>query len=245
MSEEDENERRFLLSDKKVKLDRRTKKTLNAIYLAVKELFKEKNLGEITMEEIAERANISRATLYNYFKSKAEVYFQICYESFKKANKLLARAKYIPKKGFDIIMLICSETFKRISQDPLDTRIIYLLLLNENFQRVNEIADKKLVPKEVEQLLGSPEIGIMVKLLEQLRTYEELWAEVVTKGMADGSITTTLEPIQLVHYLLILITGVLDQMLLKKYMLQKFNLTYEMIFEKTLSLIEHLLHDNS
>ncbi|MFX1538225.1 MAG: TetR/AcrR family transcriptional regulator [Promethearchaeota archaeon] len=227
--------------DKKAKIDRRIKKTLNAIYSSASQLFEEKNFSDITMEEIAELADISRATLYNHFKSKAEIYFQMGYERFKVINDSLKGVKNAPMNGFETIVMLCSELLERISNNPMYNRIIYLFLVNEHLLTVNKIADNKIAPKEAQKLLESPEIRIMVKYLEQLRIYENLWAELIEKGVSDGSITTDLEPIQIVHYLFLIINGTLDQMVLKQYVLQKFELTNEIIFEKTMNIIKGLL----
>ncbi len=85
----DENELDISEPEKKDKVDRRIKKTLNAIYSSATQLFGEKEFNEITMEQIAERADISRATLYTHFKNKAEIYFQIGYDQFKSINDSL------------------------------------------------------------------------------------------------------------------------------------------------------------
>lgn len=50
----------------------------NSIIEAAEELFSDKGFDEITMQEISERAELSKATLYLYFKSKEELYLTVC-----------------------------------------------------------------------------------------------------------------------------------------------------------------------
>lgn len=53
--------------------DRRTKKTLFAIKLAFLELLQEKSLEEISISELAEKADVNRKTFYNHFDSVEKV----------------------------------------------------------------------------------------------------------------------------------------------------------------------------
>lgn len=55
---------------KNTKLSRRDRKILQTrikILKSARTLFQEKSFDEVLMEEISEKADISRATLYNYF----------------------------------------------------------------------------------------------------------------------------------------------------------------------------------
>ncbi|MCG8333801.1 MAG: TetR/AcrR family transcriptional regulator [Proteobacteria bacterium] len=58
------------------RLDNRDKR-LQSILDAGKELFAERGLAVVNMKEIAEKAQISRATLYRYFPSKEDLAFAI------------------------------------------------------------------------------------------------------------------------------------------------------------------------
>ena len=49
------------------KVDRRIAKTKKAIYRAFAELLSEKNINDITIKDIADRADINRKTFYNYY----------------------------------------------------------------------------------------------------------------------------------------------------------------------------------
>ena len=51
-----------------------------SILEAAKELIKEKTFEEITMEDLATRLELSRATLYLYFRNKAEIYLTLLTE---------------------------------------------------------------------------------------------------------------------------------------------------------------------
>lgn len=63
-------------------MDRRQKKTRNAIFDAFIELLNEKNYNQITVGEIIERANVGRATFYAHFETKDFLLKEICEELF-------------------------------------------------------------------------------------------------------------------------------------------------------------------
>lgn len=54
-------------------MDKRIIKTQDAVYNAFKQLLKEKNYSQITIENILEVSKISRSTFYSHFKTKDEV----------------------------------------------------------------------------------------------------------------------------------------------------------------------------
>ena len=57
--------------------DRRTLKTKKAIFQAFSELLKEKELRKITVQEIVDKADISRVTFYKYYLDVYDLYDKI------------------------------------------------------------------------------------------------------------------------------------------------------------------------
>lgn len=59
------------------KIDKRVQKTKHAIYIAFVELLNEKDINQITITDVAKKANINRKTFYNYYTDTYEVLEEI------------------------------------------------------------------------------------------------------------------------------------------------------------------------
>ncbi|WNC16998.1 TetR/AcrR family transcriptional regulator [Brevibacillus brevis] len=74
------------------KVDRRILKSQEAIKKALLELMSEKNLDDITIQEIADRANVNRATVYLHYMDKFDLLDKIIEEHMNKLRELCRSA---------------------------------------------------------------------------------------------------------------------------------------------------------
>lgn len=64
----------------------------NLILRAAEDIFAEKGFENSTMEDIAKAAEFTKKTVYSYFNSKEELYYEIMLEGFKALNAMLDEA---------------------------------------------------------------------------------------------------------------------------------------------------------
>ena len=73
----------------------------NDIVDAAEKIFFEKGLNNSTMDEVAEEAELSKGTLYLYFKSKEEIHFEIKSRALNILNKMFRKSISENKSGLE------------------------------------------------------------------------------------------------------------------------------------------------
>ena len=94
---------------------------LNAIYDAAAALFDESEYTELTMSRLAERAGLKKASLYNYFGSKEEVFMRlflreldVWIEDFAKRSARLRKPQPARVAGLIADLLVEHSRFTRL-----------------------------------------------------------------------------------------------------------------------------------
>lgn len=88
------------------KVDRRVERTRNAIINAFKEMIIEKEFKEITIKELAERANINRKTFYLHYESMEEILFDLSVEISDQIFEMLNEKGFFKPDTYDVKILI-------------------------------------------------------------------------------------------------------------------------------------------
>ena len=88
--------------------DRRVERTRNSIISAFKEMIIEKEFKDITIKELAERANINRKTFYLHYESMEEILFDLTLEISDLLFELLNDRGFFTTGQFDISILVDS-----------------------------------------------------------------------------------------------------------------------------------------
>jgi AcrR family transcriptional regulator len=112
------------------KNDRRSKKTRQAIVMALVELMNEKNFQSITIQEIIDKADVGRSTFYSHFETKmdlleycVETFLDLLYEQSKKEYSdsntpfpIATILQHVFEHKFMIKGLLCTESEPYIIQ---------------------------------------------------------------------------------------------------------------------------------
>lgn len=86
--------------------EREKEQRRNEILNAAEKVFFSKGFNYATMDEVAEAAELSKGTLYLYFKNKEDLYFAIASRSMSVLRKMFEEAVKKHEKGFDKVRAI-------------------------------------------------------------------------------------------------------------------------------------------
>ncbi|MFX1390610.1 MAG: TetR/AcrR family transcriptional regulator [Promethearchaeota archaeon] len=239
------NDQRNNNSEELTKKDIKMMRTRKIIIEAAKSLFSKKSFDMITMEEIADLAALSRATLYNYFKTKEEIYFNIGISKLKEwieQNQLLNSNNY---SGKEYILLLTENLVEDLLEFP-----VYSRLLRRFFYRSDELnipIEKIFYEKLIEKKRSSNSIKIktldkvFLDLLNYYIDYRLLWQKNIETGLKDGSIRTASNPSHLNFIIIMIIFGLLDQIDFRRTLMDLVELSNEQIKSFILNLIKKFL----
>ncbi|MBN2612577.1 MAG: TetR/AcrR family transcriptional regulator [Bacteroidales bacterium] len=168
--------------------EREKEQRRNDIIDAAEKIFFSKGTENATMDEIALEAELSKGTLYLYFKSKEELLFAVNLRATRILKSLFENAVSPGKKAVENLLEI-GRAYVRFSREYHD---YFKTLLhfegNENF-----------LPKEdLHKKICEECVDPMIFLMDTLRT-----------GVKDGSIRTDIPPEILAHCLWSQTTGIL------------------------------------
>ena len=232
---------------KKGKLrDKKKERTKQEILIAANKFFLKKPLNEVSVEDIAEAAFVSRTTVYNYFKNKDEIYFGLGTQFFLEINERITETLPNGLSGIEQVLALSNGVFAGSSESTLIHSIV-----NEFFNRLNlsnlaieEMHDRimdSIGTPEHEKIINSFEESYLIHFYVQLQKFEEIWREAIRNGKNDGTITNTMDDEQIVHYLFIFIEGIIEQMNLRKATLKRITLERDTIVNNSLKLISLFL----
>lgn len=108
--------RKWRLNMKNRKPDRRTKKTEAAIKGAVLSLIAEKDANKITIQDIADKADINRATFYLHYYDVYDALDKIENESIAKINELISNypIEMLVKSPYDFLQSLTAPLYEDI-----------------------------------------------------------------------------------------------------------------------------------
>jgi len=139
------------------KIDRRVIKTKKAIRGALMEIVEDKDLNKITMKEIAERADVDRKTVYNYYASAQDILDEIEDEAVAELEELTRDLQYDPENPLAVFEVLTAllvsklEVYTHLMRMELNSRLI-LKMISYLRDKVRETISrsKDIKPERVE-----------------------------------------------------------------------------------------------
>lgn len=75
------------------KVDKRIRRTKKILTEALIDILKEKNVEDITVSELAKRADVTRTTFYQYYRDPVDMLEQLQYEITQDIQKIVERTE--------------------------------------------------------------------------------------------------------------------------------------------------------
>jgi AcrR family transcriptional regulator len=200
----------------------------NDIVDAAERIFFSQGMENATMDDVAEEAELSKGTLYIYFKSKEDLYLAITKRGLDILTKMFEKASSKATIGLEKIYTI-GQAYRDFSKKHTD----YFQAMAYFDLRVKEISDE------------SPNAKASIDQGEKVLT---ICAEAIRCGIEDGSIRADIDPEKAAIVLWGQTNGILQLILNKekhmKEMLKAFGFTtLEEIIDYSFDLVRHSLQN--
>lgn len=119
-------------------IDKRVIKTKNAIFEAFKKLVQEKDMSNITISELTQKANITRSTFYMYYDTVADVRNDIENEIIARIDKIMSEADMAEAMSSPYVLL--STLTDEIARQDQNNR--YILSSSTSGQLLDKINER-------------------------------------------------------------------------------------------------------
>ncbi len=206
---------------------RKRERMRKIIVQAAREAFSTQPYDDVNMDEIADKALLSRATLYNYFDTKEALYLEVGVENYRQMLQLLPQALEIEATGLDRVMKLSTFVFQGVTRNRINYEIVRRFMeKNNQAEHPVEEAYDSMTAEELEGLPATSETA-RLRYFHELMKYMQIWIDSVELGQRDGTIRDDLSPSHLAQITQIYITGVLEQLVLQREALRHIGLPQE------------------
>ncbi|ASA20186.1 TetR/AcrR family transcriptional regulator [Paenibacillus donghaensis] len=151
-------------------MDRRIRKNQEAIMNALISLLTEKDFAKITINEIAERANVNRGTVYSHYSDKYDL-FDKCLESH--FEQLIESCQIVDEQEAYPSKASLLRTFETMEKNALFYRA---LLTNKG------------VPPFRAHLQEMMKQGIQTQIMEQNRSLDDLQKDIKLQFLSSATV---------------------------------------------------------
>jgi TetR/AcrR family transcriptional regulator len=169
--------------------ERERERRKNEIIDAAEKVFFKNGFERSSVEKVAEEAELSKATLYLYFKSKEELYYAVCQRA---EGKLYEQVDKAIKKA-----------------DDISTKIKAFLNAFVEFQHRHPDHFDALFYLQTHPFKLDPEYELMIENRKRDQIYINHWIELIDEGKKEGLIRDGLDPIKTVLLIWMQLSGFL------------------------------------
>lgn len=200
----------------------------DSIVDAAERFFFTKGFPDTTIDEIAEAAELSKGTIYLYFKNKEEIYVAIVQRGMRFLTELTREAIAKPTTGKDKVKAIGQALLTFYERHP------------HHFKALFYHHDSPSCPiPDIDR--GGPLIKALIRDGEELHA---ITVEAIRSGIADGSIPPGVDPVKATLVFVSMILGVVRMVAVEeKFLLKRFNLSGEDLIKAAFEMLARPLAD--
>jgi AcrR family transcriptional regulator len=194
----------------------------DSIVDAAERFFFSKGFPTTTIDEIAEAAELSKGTIYLYFKNKEELYVAIVQRGMHFLTDLFREAIAKSPTGKEKVRAIGQALLTFYERHPHHFKALF-------YQHDNPSCP---VP-DVDR--GGPLIKALIHDREELYAFS---VEAIRSGIADGSIRPDVDPVKATIVFVSMILGLVRMVAVEeKFLLKRFNLSAEDLIKAAFEMI--------
>jgi len=176
--------------------EREKEQRRNEILDAAEKVFFSKGFNQATMDEVAETAELSKGTLYLYFKNKEDLYFAITHRSMNILRSMFQEAVDQHSEGFEKVRAVGMAYYK-FSQDH-----------NNYFNMMMHFA-------AIQDSLNL-DACVFDEMHSHGQSVLQILVEAIQHGINDGSIRSNLDPLKTAFLLQGVSSGIIQLMAREK-----------------------------
>lgn len=200
--------------------EREKQQRRNDIIKAAENVFFAKGYDNVTMDEIANKAEVNKALLYYYFKNKEALFSAVNLCGVQILHKIYVKCFNLDTDGYNKVKAMIQGLFDFSKEHP-DYFRIYCYAGTERFQMSDEEDAQEIV---------------------DLRTgMWRLMVEAIMEGIEDGTIRNDLDPVEMSIYLNLLALSALNLDLTSKMVLRARNISTDKFWEDLSTFIDPAL----
>ena len=204
--------------------EREKERRRNEIIDAAEKVFFAKGLDNATMDDVAEQAELSKGTLYLYFKNKEELYLAINERGLQILERMFREAAAEAKSGLEKVYAIGQAYFRFHNQyeDYFNAMVYY----------------------ESHQIDYSDDNSCASACDRQGEKALDVLVEAIQTGIDDGSIRPNVDPLKTAIVLWGQSTGIIQVSLLKgAHIEEKHNIRIDEVVELSFDIIKRALQN--
>ena len=127
-------------------------------------LFADSGFGSVSMTNIANACNMSKANLYHHFSSKEDLYRQILIRAQKNTQNILEQTKEITGTNIEKIEFFINEHLNQMLKDPMKYKLL-----------AREFSDLGLSSRSLQSIgLMEQNLSQIVDLIDQAKRKQEI-----------------------------------------------------------------------